>query len=314
MSATADSAFASVGLDPLEVARGAIATASYVAIDISREVHNSSLLAHFDRAGVAGAEALRTLSFLREVESLDGGYWIPAPTRAVRLTGGTSLVIGTQPTDELRRHFPSIRRAGMGRIADSAETSFLPTQARASWQGVDGLNAGAWAKSVIDSARDGFALSIAEDGLEVFGTKPRRGATDEWDSAWGPADDDNASRWHGVSLFRTRTTQSKHRYFLGRCERASAFFEGPPIYNLSRMQFGLAALQGHPLRPLLTLADGIASIRLPLSPPTALRRLLVALCTEDQGSYGRRWSCDISACVPTLRDALEELSGEVQSE
>jgi hypothetical protein len=50
----------------------------------------------------------------REAEPLDGGYWIPAPVCKVDLDGESCLLAGVHPTAELRRHFGSVRRAGMG--------------------------------------------------------------------------------------------------------------------------------------------------------------------------------------------------------
>src|SRR5262245_60852873 len=96
-------------IDRLEFARGALSALSFVSPDTAREVHVNKLHDQFDRAAIAHvlAEALGTLQFLREAEPLDGGYWIPAPTRAVPLDEELSLLIGIQPTDELRRHFAS---------------------------------------------------------------------------------------------------------------------------------------------------------------------------------------------------------------
>ena len=77
------------------------------------------------------------------------------------------------------------------------------------------------------------------------------------------------------------------------------------------MQFGLAALHGRPLHPTVTAGLESATIQLPLSAPTSVRRLLVALCDEAPGSYGRSWTCRLPQCVPALTDVIKELSGEV---
>lgn len=297
-------------VDPLEIARGALCVASYESINVSREVHITKLLGHFDRAGIAGTAALKTLWFLREAESLDEGYWIPAPTRSVHLGDELCLVVGIQTTDELRRHFPSVRRAGSARVADASEVSSLPTQSLASWRGFDGLDSARWAQSVIESSSDTFAPSLGADELEVFGIRPYGGSIDGRDPVWVRPGEGNVCTWRGVSLFRARTGQAKHRHFLGRYKGKSAFLEGPPVHEVSRMQFGLSALQGQTLRSIRATTNGIDSIRLPLSPPTALRRMLVALCDEDHRSFGRTWFCRTAACMPPLLEALKDISGE----
>lgn len=298
-------------LDSLEFARGALCVASYEAIDVSREVHITRLLRHFDRAGISSTDALKTLRFMREAESLDGGYWTPTPTRSVRLGDRLCLVIGIQTTDELRRHFPSVRRVGSARVTDANEVASLPTQSLSSWRGFDGLDSAGWAQKVIESSSENFAPSLGTDELEVFGIRPRSGVADGREPVWVRPTDRSVCTWRGASLFRARTGQAKHRYFIGRHKGNSTFLEGPSIHEISRMQFGLAALQGRPLRPVHTSANGIESIRLPLPAPTALRRLLVALGDEDNRSFGRVWFCRTEGCLPTLLGALKELSGEV---
>lgn len=297
-------------VDPLEVARGALCVASYESIDVSREVHITRLLGHFDRAGIAGTDALKTLWFMREAESLDEGYWIPAPTRSVHLGGELCLVVGIQTTEELHRHFPGVRRAGSARVSDSSDVSSLPTQSLASWRGFDGLDSARWARAVIESSSDKFSPSLGADELEVFGIRHRNGVADGREPVWVRAGEGSVCTWRGVSLFRARTGQKRHRHFVGRHMGKSAFMEGPPVHEVSRMQFGLAALQGQPLRTVRATTNGMDSIRLPLSAPTALRRMLVALCDEDHRSFGRTWFCRTAACLPPLLEALKELSGE----
>src|SRR5262249_39305865 len=89
------------------------------------------------------------------------------------------------------------------------------------------------------------------------------------------------------------------------------FLEGPPVYEVARMQFGLTVLHGRPLHPSIERANDVATIRLPLSAPAPMRRLLIALCSEPRDSFGRTWTCRLRECVPALTDALKELSGEV---
>lgn len=300
-------------IDSLEFARGVLCSLSFVEADTSREVHVAKLHEQFDHAGIPAsmADALETLGLIREAEELGGGYWIPAPIRAVDLDGKYCLVIGVHPTTELRRHFGSARRAGAGRVVDTVEAVGLPRQSLAAWRGHDGSDASTWARTMIGLAMRQFAPSIVSDGLEAFGIRTGKGATARHrEPAWVRAGDSAACTWHGVGLFRARTGATRYRYFLGRHQSESAFLEGPPARDSLRMQFGLAALQGQALTIKMASSQGVVSISLPLSAPTALRRLLVALCDADMRSFGRTWICRDPEYLPALRTALQELECE----
>ena len=300
-------------IDPFEFARGTLCSLSYVATDTAHETHVTRLHDQFDRAGVAAsmADALGTLQFLREAEPLDGGYWIPVPTRVVELGGRLSLFVGVHPTTELHRHFSSARRAGAGRVVDAREVAGLPRQSLASWRGHDGSDASTWARTTIELAMQQFAPSIVGNGLEAFGTKTGKGlAAMSREPAWLEAGNSAACTWRGVGLFRARTSATRHRYFLGRNRSEAVFLEGPPARDSLRMQFGLAALQGQALTIKMASSQGAISISLPLNPPTALRRLLVALCDADVQSFGRIWMCRDPEYLPVLQAALQELECE----
>ena len=300
-------------IDPLEFARGTLCSLSFVATDMAREVHVTKLHDHFDRAGVAASmpEALGTLQFLREAEPLGGGYWIPAPTRVVDLGGKPCLLVGVHPTAELRRHFGSARRAGAGRVVDAEEVMGLPRQSLAEWRGHDGSDASNWARTTIESAMQQFAPSIVGEGVEAFGIRTGRGATAHHrEPAWVRVGDSAVCVWRGVGLFRARTSVTRYRYFLGRHQSESVFLEGSPAREPLRMQFGLAALQDQALTIKMASSQGAVSISLPISAPTAQRRLLVALCDADMRSFGRAWTCRDPEYLPALRAALQELECE----
>lgn len=298
-------------VDPLEFARGAFCAATFVAINKAREVHISSLVDSFNRAGVATTDTLKTLWFLRETQSLDGGYWIPAPARSVHLANGLCILSAVQPTDELRRHFPGVQRAGSARIAPSDMVARLPGQSLKSWRGADGLPALDWTKSTIEDVCDKLSPSLGEDEFELWGARARPGKSNGWEPAWLRFGEGRGYEWRGIGLFRTRTGKATHRHFLGRRRDKAAFLEGPSVHDVARMKFGLAALDGLPLHLSVTAERDAVTIRLPMSAPTALRRLLVALCDEELGSFGRSWTCHLPQCLPVLTDALNELSGEV---
>ncbi|MGJ7524834.1 hypothetical protein [Variovorax sp. GB1P17] len=300
-------------IDPLEFARGTLCSMSFVATNTAREVHVTRLQDKFDRAGIAAtmADALGTLKFLREAEPLDNGYWIPAPTRVVDLGGGHCLLVGVNPTAELRRYFSSVRRAGAARVADADEIGNLPRQSAEAWRGHDGHNASAWARTAIELAMQQFAASVVDEGVEAFGTRTGKGAMGRFqEPAWVRLGDGVACNWHGVGLFRARTGATRYRYFLGRHQVRSAFLEGPPVREPIRMQFGLAALQNRALTIKIETSQDAVSISLPLGAPTAMRRLLIALCDADTRSFGRTWTCRTPEALPALQASLQELECE----
>lgn len=300
-------------IDILEYARGVLCSLSFAAPDTSREVHVARLHKQFDRAGIAPLleNALETLKFVREAEELGGGYWIPPPIRAVELGGKHCLLIGVHPTAELRRHFGSARRAGAGRVADAEEVVGLPRQSLAAWRGHDGSNASTWARTAIESAMQQLAPSIVDESLEAFGIRAGWVAIGgSREPTWVRRGDAAACSWRGVGLFRARTSATRYRYFLGQHQSQSAFLEGPPAREPIRMQFGLAALLHQPLTIKITLLRDSLSISLPLSAPTAVRRLLVALCEADPRSFGRTWTCRNPEYLPALQASLQELECE----
>lgn len=300
-------------IDALELARGALCVTSYEDANQAREVHISALLAYFNRAGLVSTDALKTLWFLREAQSLDGGYWIPAPTRTVALGGDLCMLVAIQPTEELRRHFPDVRRAGSARITGAGEVIGLQRQALERWRGADGQAASVWAKSAIEQAMSTLSPSLGEEELEVFEATPRARQLGGWEPQWGRGGGgEGRCAWRGVGLFRARTGPATHRYFLGARQKGGNFLEGPAVYDVARMQFGLGVLQGRPFHPIVETARGVATVRLSIAAPTALRRLLVALCEEVPRSFGRVWTCRRPECVPTLTSVLLELSGEIE--
>lgn len=300
-------------IDALELARGALCVTSYEDANHAREVHISALLGYFNRAGLASTDALKTLWFLREAQSLDGGYWIPAPTRTVSLGGDLRMLVAIQPTEELRRHFPAVSRAGSARITSAGEVIGLQEQALERWRGADGKSASVWANSAVEQAMSTLSPSLSGDDLEVFEATPRARHLGGWEPKWGRAGGGgDACTWRGVGLFRARTGPATHRYFLGARRDGGNFLEGPAVYDVARMQFGLGGLQGRPFHPIVETARGVATVRLSIAAPTALRRLLVALCEEVPRSFGRVWTCRRPECMPMLTNVLLELSGEVE--
>lgn len=308
----ASSASAGSPLDPLEFARGALCAATFVAADAARETHVAKLHGLFERAGLAALmeAALGTMQFLREAEPLGSGYWTAAPVRVVEICPDCHLFVGPQPTSELHRHFAGLRRAGAGRVMNHAGTAALPRQSQAAWRGSDGVDARAWTQATITSAMKQFAPSLVPDNLHVFAV--RQAGEKGRESVWVPVGRNPPCEWRGVGLFRARTGEARYRHFLGKYEAGQEFLEGPAVFDVARVQYGLAALQSQPLTTTVRTISSTTSISLPVAPPRSVRRLLVALCEADPRSFGRLWTCRVVTYVSVLIAVLHELSCETR--
>lgn len=315
MASTSLTSSASVSeptLDPLEFARGALCAATFVAADAARETHIAKLHTQFERAGLAPSMefALGTMQFLREAEPLGGGYWTVAPVRIVELGPDCHLLVGPQPTSELQRHFAGLRRAGAGRVTNRATTAAMPRQSKAAWRGSDGSDARAWMQSAINAAMKQLSPSVVADNLQVFAI--RHAGERRREPAWVATGSSTPCEWQGVGLYRARTGATRYRSFLGKYEVGREFLEGPAVLDVARAQCGLAALQSQPLMINISAISSSTSISLPVAPPRAVRRLLVALCEADPRSFGRVWTCSVPAYLPVLLETLQELSCETR--
>lgn len=306
-------ASASVQCDPLETCRSAIAAWCWTSGLIAQEVHISRLSRLFERIAIDPTSFDRVLDIidrLREIERLDHGYLAPTPLRRIDLDAELSLIVAVHSTEELSRHFPSIRRAGSGRVCSRREASDLIPQPLLDWLGADGLTAAEWTEQVITHPSQPLTESIPFDGLEVFSIKrsPQRNEIrrEPW---WRAVSSGTECKWKNISLLRQRTGQSKYRYFLGRFANGR-MYEGQTLTDPRRAQFGLAALAGEPLTACWQEPSRELAVHLPLLLPRSEGRLLVALCDEVAGSHGYKWVCRRPAIRSVIQSALTRLDCE----
>lgn len=303
--------------DPVEVARGALAFLAFTTARAAHEVHISRIQEVFSRSAQQQAliPALKALSNLREAERLEHGYWLPAPSRRVSLDAETCMLVSIAPTHELQRNFPSVRRAGLGRLADPQQVMALPCQSLQSWLGTGSTDAAAWTRTQIESAISKLEPSIASSELEVFSVKATRMANHGWrrEPVWLPSTDRRACVWRDIKLFRSRVSGSYHRYFLGRISGNSTLFEGPAAQENFGLQYGLAALLGQALTSFVVSKGNLRYLRLPLTVPRSARRALEALCEPDPKSFGYRWTCRHAEGWPTVRAVLKDLGCEIEN-
>lgn len=304
--------------DTVEVARGALAFLSFSTKRSAHEVHTGRVQEIFSRAGLpqhALMPALEALYDLKEVERLEHGYWLPTPARRIPLNAEACLLVSIAPTTELQRHFQSVRRAGLGRLANTQQVKDLPSQSLQSWIGAWNTDTTTWAQALIESTISEFKPSIASPDLEAFSVKAtsRSNHGTRHEPTWLPSMDRRVSVWHGVKLLRSRISSHHYRYFLGRISGNSTLFEGHIVQDNLRLQYGLASLLGQPLTSSVVLKGDLSYLRLPLAAPRSVKRVLSALCESDPKSFGYRWSCREVEGWPTVNAVLKDLGCEIEN-
>lgn len=300
------------GLDELEFVRGAI-TAFSCRPDLSaREVHVGRISKLLEQAGLSHAldSSLETLNRLREVQPLDRGYILPTPIRCVELAAGHDMVIAVHPTQELCRHFGSVTRIGAGRVLASDKTLPLTRQSLGSWMGADGRTAAVWAQAEMLGAKAALSPSVVEDSLQAFAIKKMPGRSACGLPSWVSTSSEDQARWQGVSLFRAPNAGRSYRYFFARVGTNGSMLEGPKVQQHLRIRFGLAALIGARLAIEVVVRSDRTAFKLPLPPPPAERRLLIALCKPAEESGGYAWSCPTESIWPIVKDGLLNLGCE----
>jgi hypothetical protein len=255
--------------------------------------------------------ALDTVELLQEAVRLPHGYWVPAPIRAIDLQDGLSLLIAPHPTPELRRHFPSIRIAGAGRLVDTGQVAGLPRQSFASWLDEQPLAADAWLWPLIRVAKSRLSPSVAVEGMTAFSVSNSRNKYKSPNSPlWLDWKAGNALRLDGVGLFRSHIGGTRYRYFWGRTTASGKFLEGPAALQPLRVQYALANAVGQPLSfKIVQRLDGF-SLQLPLYPPKYLRRALVAFLNPAPLSTGYKWESGDKRLLAHIRSLLIQLACE----
>ncbi len=302
--------------DATEVVRSALACLSLSSNNTVHETHVGrmrDLWSRYDHAPDSIKLALKHLTQLREAEHLGHGYWLPTPTRTVPLTCDTSLIVSIAPTSELQRHFPSAKRAGLGRLVSATQTANLPSQSIDSWLGSYSFNGGDWAKLVVESSANELSASILTSDTEAFSIKKYRGGNSRGrvTPAWVTPSDHRVLAWNGISLFRSKLGEKNHRYFLGRLTRNQGILEGPQIEDNLSLQYGLASIIGEPLTIFVHKREGAFQLDLPLIPPLPLRRLLMALCIKPPMAPKSIWLCPQPNCELIISSVMGKLGSEI---
>lgn len=300
-------------IDAIEYGRGQLAALTYLAATTAREVHILRLGSSFDRAGIAHKlrYALNVLNLMREVQELKGGYWFPTPLRVVPIEG-QAILVAPMSTYELRRHFPSVTRAGYARVCLESDTKTLPKQELDKWLGVEAYKAVAWVEASLRKARDEMGPTIPSGNVQFFSVEASRPAFGSVvKPVWNNEPRAALVSGDGVVLCRERVTREYFRYFVGRVTGARLVAEGPIPRDTIRVQFGFAALCGKPLTVTVTERDNDYIFHIPIGLPRSERQLMLALGVRDMLFPGKVYRAR-KEFVSLIEATLQRLGCEVR--
>lgn len=262
--------------DSLEILRSALSSLAYITATQMRPVHIHRLLwytARFDPQ-IAAVGLLENLEHVREAQRLSGGYWLPTPTRLVRLAEA-KLIVSTAPTSELVRRWgaTAILRAGVSRFTDAA-ISGVSEESLEAWLGAP-ADTKAWTAALLAEARRTLLpADLEEDDLEVLLRTDARSppAWRRWRSVLPEIADDS------LVLCRSAPGAAVGQMFLARVGHGRLTHQSPVrACHRRRIRWGMNLLLGHRIRP--QVQDNGATVHFDLlrALPAEEARLVCAL-------------------------------------
>ena len=154
----------------LDILRAALCALSWVSTRECAPVHLVRLRASCARLGLDESlmELLDVLEMMREAQNLGRGYWVPTPTRAVRLLG-CRLIVSANSTCELERLLGlPIEVGGAGRTVSLDKSLTLPEETVDSWVGAP-IDLRHWALDIMEHARANLRSTVhPNERVEVF--------------------------------------------------------------------------------------------------------------------------------------------------
>ncbi len=293
--------------DVVEYGRSQIAALAHVSTNRAREIHILRLRNSFERADIVTRllYAMRVLSLMREVQELKGGYWVATPARLVPIERD-AILIAPVPTNELVRHFPDIKRAGYARVVTNSDAIDLPVQRLEDWAGLNCANTKSWAAAIVENASNNMSRTVPPENIEYFATPERRFGP-RWNSDLRSA----ATFGDKVVFCRSRLSESRYRFFLGRLDFGRLVYEGPPLQEIDRLQYGLAALAGRPIRVRTEIVGSSELLRFSTSLPRPERRLLLALAVRIGTGPERTYQFHTQSHARLVTERLRALGCEI---
>lgn len=220
----------------------------------------------------SATDILSHLSEVRDLQRLDGGFWLPAPTHLVSCDQFFLVVSGLSTHELVQLARVDSDQFGVSRTisADNVQASTLPVTSISEWMDAP-TSTSEWTEWVFRSAQ--FGAPLAVDNFEVF-RHWRANAKGRWlkfGDAQGMRD--------GIFLARHQSLRYRSNYYLLRIRKSGveAMHELPPGFDIPRLMCGLRSKHGDPLvcriweeaDAMLVLHAGVV--------PASERRLLRAI-------------------------------------
>jgi hypothetical protein len=281
-----------------DVLRAALCSLSYVSPQEAGPVHVLRLRSCCERLGLSESihELLVDLELMREVQDLGAGYWIPTPTRTVRLPG-CKLIISANSTRELERLLGiRVELGGIGRTVSTEQPTAMPEEATVEWIGSP-TNLSQWTQDIVDRARSGMQPTVHPDErVEVYA--PWLLTTG---ARWGSVEDVRDSEPDEPFVCRA-AGRTGRRWFFARIKGARIVEEYAIDDHWLRLLYGLDLRHGTSARMTIRCEAGRDSILLRAPIPQEERRVLIALTRPVEADAGTTYEF-----APRYRPAVESV-------
>lgn len=261
-------------------------------------------------------EGLDALAGAGDLAELDGGLWIPAPTRLVEAPRGDhALFVGGLPTRRLPASVrPGISRSGPFRIADRSVSAALslPKESLSDWARKPPEPLDAWAARIL--AIDLHEYSEPLDGAVTQLYLPARARSG------APQFKRWVDRYEGVSgrfLARRSRVFGAREYRLGQAVDGRLVRSGAVLAprEARRLMYAFDALAGNPTRARWIVRPAEAVLILTSDLPDPEHRMLGAMGSLELNpakAYERRWT--FNAQYEQVLEVLRELSIEIRDD
>jgi hypothetical protein len=266
----------------LDIARAVIISSTRSALNGLSKCHILRLTNLSRIFGMKGSmkDTLKTLEDLREVQELDGGYWIPAPPKSVKINDEW-LISSPIPTSQLSPELVFLENIGFARLTRNSLLNGL-VQRLEDWMGMPNCLC-AWILDEIDFAKSKLKqTTLNKNDLEFY-------------LPWYAQKNAN---WLSVTEL---TSLSRDSLFLGRSLAGGVSkyywcgFDGDvlqeslinfPKHELIKIQFALEILHDSAWRVLrINYMKNECSFICPFILPKEIERLLTAIgrkTTKDE--------------------------------
>lgn len=276
--------------DELECVRGVVSSLCYVAPLQAREVHTTSIKHALAKSGIQSGfrYGLAALHLIGEIQELPGGFWFPTPVRAVPL-GGLSLVLAPTPSYRLQHEISGLRQAGIARVAPEETVADLNSQELNGWMGNPASDVSQWTLSELARLLCEMRPTLPDKRFEYFQIVMARNLGKQVSRfVWAEAPSNSIPVQDSTYLCREKLGYAGYRYALVNCKAGRVVAEAPIPYRPTRLQYGIALIEGKPMQLDGQRKGSDFVVNIPESIPRPEFRFLEAIATKIAQTFGQR--------------------------